>query len=123
MIHYICKYTPIELFAGFGAECIRREPLVSGFELADGASHQNLCAFSRALLEDCLQNGTGELILVNCCDSIRRVYDILQEKGDSPFLYLLDLPRCDTACARKRFALELKRLANEIGRASCRERV
>ena len=57
MIHYICKYTPIELFAGFGAECIRREPLVSGFELADGASHQNLCAFSRALLEDCLQNG------------------------------------------------------------------
>ena len=111
MIHYICKYTPIELFAGFGAECIRREPLVSGFELADGASHQNLCAFSRALLEDCLQNGTGELILVNCCDSIRRVYDILQEKGDSPFLYLLDLPRCDTACARKRFALELKRLA------------
>ena len=22
MIHYICKYTPIELFAGFGAECI-----------------------------------------------------------------------------------------------------
>ena len=112
MIHYICKYTPIELFAGFGAECIRREPLVSGFELADGASHQNLCAFSRALLEDCLQNGTGELILVNCCDSIRRVYDILQEKGDSPFLYLLDLPRCDTACARKRFALELKRLAN-----------
>lgn len=54
MIHYICKYTPIELFAGFGAECIRREPLVSGFELADGASHQNLCAFSRALLEDCL---------------------------------------------------------------------
>ena len=30
MIHYICKYTPIELFAGFGAECIRREPLVSG---------------------------------------------------------------------------------------------
>ena len=46
MIHYICKYTPIELFAGFGAECIRREPLVSGFELADGASHQNLCALA-----------------------------------------------------------------------------
>ena len=127
MIHYICKYTPIELFAGFGAECIRREPLVSGFELADGASHQNLCAFSRALLEDCLQNGTGELILVNCCDSIRRVYDILQEKGDSPFLYLLDLPRCDTACARKRFALELKRLANAYaaysGRAFLRRTV
>jgi len=120
VIQYICKYTPVELFAGFGVECIRREPLVNSFELADGASHQNLCAFSRALLEDCLQNGTGELILVNCCDSIRRVYDILKEKGDSPFLYLLDLPRCDTTCARKRFALELERLADSYAAYSGR---
>lgn len=112
MIQYICKYTPLELFAGFGAECIRREPKVESFELADGASHQNLCGFGRALLEDCLLNGAGELVLVNCCDSIRRVYDILKEKGDSPFLYLLDLPRCDTACAQKRFATELKHLAD-----------
>lgn len=111
MIQYICKYTPLELFAGFGAECVRREPKVESFELADGASHQNLCGFGRALLEDCLLNGTGELVLVNCCDSIRRVYDILKEKGDAPFLYLLDLPRCDTACAQKRFATELERLA------------
>ena len=85
---------------------------MESFELADGASHQNLCGFGRALLEDCLLNGTGELVLVNCCDSIRRVYDILKEKGDSPFLYLLDLPRCDTACAQHRFATELKRLAD-----------
>lgn len=111
MIQYICKYTPLELFAGFGAECVRREPKVESFELADGASHQNLCGFGRALLEDCLLNGTGELVLVNCCDSIRRVYDVLKAKGNSPFLYLLDLPRCDTACAQKRFATELERLA------------
>ena len=93
MIHYICKYTPIELFAGFGAECIRREPLVSGFELADGASHQNLCAFSHALLEDCLQNGTGELILVNCCDSIRRVYDIFTRKRRFPLFFICSIFR------------------------------
>lgn len=111
MIQYICKYTPIELFAGFGAECMPREPRTGCFELADGASHQNLCGFGRALLEDCLRNGTGELVLVNCCDSIRRVYDVLKERADSPFLYLLDLPHCDTACARSRFANELKRLA------------
>lgn len=111
MIQYICKYTPLELFAGFGAECVRREPKVESFELADGASHQNLCGFGRALLEDCLLNGTGELVLVNCCDSIRRVYDVLKAKGNSPFLYLLDLPRCDTVCAQKRFAAELERLA------------
>ena len=111
MIQYICKYTPIELFAGFGVKCARREPKVESFELADGAAHQNLCGFGRALLEDCLRNGTGELVLVNCCDSIRRVYDVLQQRGDSPFLYLLDLPRCETACSRKRFAQALQQLS------------
>lgn len=111
MIQYVCKYTPIELFAGFGTECTRREPRVESFERADSAAHQNLCGFGRALLEDCLRNGTGELVLVNCCDSIRRVYDILHARGDSPFLYLLDLPRCETACAQKRFAQALQQLA------------
>lgn len=120
MIQYICKYTPLELFAGFGAECVRREPRVGGFELADGAAHQNLCGFGRALLEDCLQNGTGELVLVNCCDSIRRVYDVLKARGDAPFLRLLDLPRCDTACAQERFAAELKRLADDYAAYSGR---
>lgn len=121
MIQYICKYTPLELFAGFGAECVRREPRADSFDLADGAAHQNLCGFGRALLEDCLRNGTGELVLVNCCDSIRRVYDVLLQKGDSPFLYLLDLPRCDTACAQKRFAAELQRLTEAYAAYSGRE--
>lgn len=120
MIQYICKYTPVELFAGFGAACGLREPNVASFELADGSSHQNLCGFSRALLEDCLRHGTGELVLVNCCDSIRRVYDVLKERGDSPFLRLLDLPRCDTACAQKRFASELARLAEDYAAFSGR---
>ena len=32
MIHYVCKYTPIELFKGFGEECAVLEEMPENFE-------------------------------------------------------------------------------------------
>lgn len=32
MIHYVCKYTPIELFNGFGEECAILEEMPENFE-------------------------------------------------------------------------------------------
>ena len=32
MIHYVCKYTPIELFRGFGEECSVLEEMPENFE-------------------------------------------------------------------------------------------
>ena len=36
---------------------------------------------------------------VNCCDSIRRCYDVLRAQGGLDFLFLLDLPHHDDGCA------------------------
>ena len=35
MIHYVCKYTPLELFKGFGEECAVLEEMPENFELSD----------------------------------------------------------------------------------------
>ena len=35
MIYYICKYTPIELFRGFGEECSVLEEMPENFEQSD----------------------------------------------------------------------------------------
>ena len=32
MIHYVCKYTPLELFKGFGEECAVLEEMPENFE-------------------------------------------------------------------------------------------
>ena len=32
MIHYVCKYTPVELFKGFGEECAVLEEMPENFE-------------------------------------------------------------------------------------------
>ena len=35
MIYYVCKYTPIELFRGFGEECSVLEEMPENFEQSD----------------------------------------------------------------------------------------
>ena len=35
MIHYVCKYTPLELFKGFGEECAVLEEMPENFEMSD----------------------------------------------------------------------------------------
>ena len=56
-----------------------------------------------------------ELVLVNCCDTIRSVYDILEDSGKLDFLYMIDVLHCDAECSRERIAVQLKGLAKAYG--------
>ena len=98
MIHYICKYTPIELFAGFGQDTVVLDEMPDNFDLSDGIAHANLCGFGKSVLQATLSGGIDELVLVNCCDTIRRVYDIIKETGVCRYLYMIDLPHKGGCC-------------------------
>jgi predicted CoA-substrate-specific enzyme activase len=110
MMYYVCKYTPLELFAGFSAPVRPLDQLPENIETADRVAPANLCGFSRALIEQAEESNVRELVLTNCCDSMRRAYDILKEKGNLDFIYLLDFPRTDEACQVERFAESLWKL-------------
>ena len=75
MIYYVCKYTPIELFRGFGEECSVLEEMPENFEQSDQIAHANLCGFGKSVIQAVLEGKADQLVLVNCCDSMRRVYD------------------------------------------------
>ena len=92
MIGYICKYTPVEIFEAFGEEVKRLEPDVAGFNQADTLMHPNLCSFAKGIVETALEEPLDGIVLTTCCDSIRRVYDVLKEKLPDTFVYILDLP-------------------------------
>lgn len=113
--YYVCKYTPIELLKAFGGECENFNHMPEGFDLADQVAHPNICGFGKALLEAVMDSGIRELVLVNCCDTIRSVYDILLDSGKLDFLYLLDLLHCDSTCSQERMTLQLKNLAKAYG--------
>lgn len=110
MIHYVCKYTPIELFNGFGEECAILEEMPENFEMSDQIAHANLCGFGKSVIQAVLEGKADQLVLVNCCDSMRRVYDIVASTGKCKFLYMLDLPHEDNECEKVEFAGAIRRL-------------
>ncbi len=110
-VFYVCKYTPVELLAAFGADCENLNGMPEGFDLADQIAHPNLCGFGKALLEAVMQGQVKELVLVNCCDTIRSVADVLEDSGKLDFLYLVDVLHCDGVCSRERMVSQLKGLA------------
>lgn len=113
--YYVCKYTPIELLEAFGGECQNLNEMPQGFDHADQIAHPNICGFGKALLEAVMSGKVKELVLVNCCDTIRSVCDILKDSGKLDFLYMIDVLHCDAECSRERTAVQLKGLAKAYG--------
>lgn len=110
-IDFVCKYTPLELFAGFGTTCERLDPAPVNFDCADSCTHPNLCGFGKAIIEEVEARNITALILTDCCDVCRRVYDALKAKGALQFLYLLPLPHKSGPAECRLFADTLERLA------------
>ena len=93
MLGYICKYAPVEIFESMGVEMKRIEPEVTNFNQADMRMHPNVCSFAKGVLEDVLNQDYEGVILTTCCDSIRRLYDVLKAQLPDRFIYMLDTPR------------------------------
>ena len=113
--HYICKYTPVELLEAYGGSCAILNHMPENFDRSDQVSHPNLCGFGKSLLEACMAGQVKELVLVNCCDSIRSAYDVLLEYGNLDFLFMLDMLHTTGECSRERTKRELLRLAMAYG--------
>lgn len=91
MIGYICKYTPVEIIEAFGEKPVRLDPGYKSHERAEALIHSNMCSFAKGVLENIIENNIEEVVLTACCDSIKRLYDVLKDKVK--FIHLLDLPR------------------------------
>ena len=55
MIHYVCKYTPVELLNAFGEECAVLEEMPENFEMSDQIAHANLCGFGKSVIQAVLE--------------------------------------------------------------------
>ena len=93
MIGYICKYAPIEVLESMGAKMERIEPDVTNFSQAEIRMHPSICSFAKGVLETVMEKDYEGIILTTCCDSIRRLYDVLKEEFPDKFIYMLDTPR------------------------------
>src|SRR5699024_11974474 len=93
MLGYICKYAPVEVFESMGVQMERIEPDVTNFNQAEIRMHPNICSFAKGVLEEVMSSDYEGVILTTCCDSIRRLYDVLREEFPDKFIYMLYTPR------------------------------
>ncbi|MEI6100624.1 MAG: 2-hydroxyacyl-CoA dehydratase, partial [Eubacteriales bacterium] len=111
MIGYLCKYTPIELFYGFGETPQLIDPLPMDSQNAD--LHPNLCSFAKSACTHCVQNNVSQIVFTSCCDSIKRIYDVL---GTSvSFESMLSLPRVHTPESVRLYADGLMQFIQKFG--------
>ncbi|MDR0596830.1 MAG: acyl-CoA dehydratase activase [Clostridiales Family XIII bacterium] len=78
MIGYVCKYTPIELFAGFGASPSFILPSESPTGYADSRMWPSMCGYAKSVLQSVHGGGYESVVFTDCCDAIKRVSDILR---------------------------------------------
>lgn len=71
----------------------RIDPVVNNFDHADTIMHPNICSYAKAVLEEFANNDYEGIILTTCCDSIKRLHDVLIKEYPDKFIYLLDVPR------------------------------
>ncbi|NLX61637.1 MAG: 2-hydroxyglutaryl-CoA dehydratase [Tissierellia bacterium] len=112
MILYVCKYTPVEILKAFDEEVFLYNPMFENLDSADELVHRNVCSLSRGIITGRLSDSKGTLVLTACCDSIRRLYDILKKIGQD--VIIIDLPRKKAACSHLLYKKELLALIEEL---------
>lgn len=115
---WVCTYTPREIFLAANLLPLRILPHTDP-SLANAYLDSNFCPFVRSCLGEALEGeikGLDNLVLVNSCDAMRRLYDAWRYyhyKKDS-FIFLLDLPRKDSVEALEYFQHNLELLIDSL---------
>lgn len=88
MIGYIGKYAPVEVLAGFSADAELIVPLPS--DIQNARAETGGCRYADAVLSAALSRGYAAVMIAECCDPLRRIADILEEKAGN--IYRLPVP-------------------------------
>lgn len=112
---YVCKYTPVELLAGFDIKAELLDPTAENYELSDQYAHSNMCSYSRAIIENRLKDNKDSIILTSCCDSIERTADVLKDLGQE--VYVINLPHNNDCCGKLLYKKELLKLMDVLQKA------
>lgn len=107
MSGYFCKYTPVELLCGFGKKAIFIQPDEVDFEQAEQLLYPSVCSFAKGLLQSIQKSKQQSVLFTDCCDAIKRVYDLLLANSNIE-LSMFDLPRTQTHNAVAYYAVKLK---------------
>lgn len=95
-IGWFCSYVPEEMIIAAGCEPVRLKGEIEKGEAAGSSLLSNICPYVKTILESGLSNRFQHvegIILTNSCDGMRRLYDLWTQYVQTPFLYMLEIPK------------------------------
>ncbi len=112
-IGWCCTYVPLEILEAAGLE--PRRLLPPPHDKEDALLDPNLCPYIRAVMSH-LERGASidGLVLVNSCDGMRRLYDVVRHHLPSLPVFLLDVPRRTDGKAVEYFTGVLEALSHWV---------
>ncbi len=113
MIGYVCKYTPVEMIEAMGGKTVRIEPESADFNCAECVMHANICSYAKGVYETVKLKNMKKIVLMNCCDSIRRLYDTLLKYEKLEYLYMIDLPKKRDLTSKKYFRFQIEKFLHD----------
>lgn len=112
MIKFNCKYTPVELLSVF-EKCELLNNNAEQFDYSQTVMHPNICSHIKAVLEDIHSSSYDKAFLMSCCDSTKRLYDVLKNERLS-YYKMLDLPIESNGCSVIKLKNDLLSLVREL---------
>ncbi|MCX5643948.1 MAG: 2-hydroxyacyl-CoA dehydratase family protein [Phycisphaerae bacterium] len=115
-IAYTCPYVPAEWIAAHGLRARRLVPLpIEGTSTIPRI--EGLCLYARAFVNDvAASDDVSGVVVTTMCDPMRRVFDLLVRRVDTP-AFLLNVPSTwQTVAAQRLYLDELKRLGRFLVR-------
>lgn len=97
-----CTVAPLPLIDAAGMTPVRLLPLHSCPDQAGHLLHDNLCPHVKRILDGVMARRSEELVgvvLVNCCDAMRRLADAWPLQAPDQRVFLVDLPMTGDARA------------------------
>ncbi len=113
---FTCSYVPEEIILASGFNPV---PVHPEKPPSDGDSHiyPNTCGYLKSMLAHGLSGDVAAaegIVFANCCDGMRKLYDIWEKYVSHMHAFLLEVPKKNDPLSTEFFASELRRLSTRI---------
>jgi len=95
-IGWFCSYVPEELIMAAGLEPIRIKGQVNKLTEVDSYVFSNICPYLKNIFDSGLKKKLDHLdgiIFTNSCDGMRKLYDLWIQYIQTPFTFMLEVPK------------------------------
>ena len=119
-IGWFCSYVPEELIMASGLEPVKLKGKVKKLTEVDSYVFSNICPYLKNIFDSGLRSKLDHLdgiIFTNSCDGMRKLYDLWIQYIQTPFTFMLEVPKNRNRSGVNYFSHQLNTLKKKLEEA------